>query len=318
MLNSYVISDIGLRRQANEDCFGSLKTEKFEVFVVCDGMGGHVSGALASSLATESFLEYVKKSSTIDYQKLIEEAIHFANSVIYDKSKVNEENKGMGTTIVVALVSKDKLYFAHVGDSRIYLIQNKKLNQITEDHSFVQKLVNSGVISTNEALVHPRRNEITNALGLRSKIDVSVCEKAIKLNNGDKILLCSDGLTTMLSENEILKVINEKKSIEGQVSELILKSNDAGGYDNITVNIIEVEGIKGDRVRIKKSFLFVLLAILVLGASSILYFTVFNDGKKVPNPQVEKSETPVTKEVEKSEDNLSKSSMSKQIQYDLS
>ena len=234
---------VGLVRKANEDYIGSLTNEQTngngDIFVVCDGMGGHVGGATASKKAVECILEYFKNEIHSNPILALEKAISFANEQIYVLSQDNPELKGMGTTCTALLQRDDNVYIAHVGDSRIYLNTDKKLYRVTKDHSFVQKLVDAGQLSDSEMETHPRKNELTRALGISIEVEVEVSEKPLIVKNGDKFLMCSDGLCGLVNDPTISNAINKEKGFDA-VEELIQLALNAGGNDNISVDIIEV------------------------------------------------------------------------------
>ena len=234
---------VGLVRKANEDYIGSLTNEQTngngDIFVVCDGMGGHVGGATASKKAVECILEYFKNEIHSNPILALEKAISFANEQIYVLSQDNPELKGMGTTCTALLQRDDNVYIAHVGDSRIYLNTDNKLYRVTKDHSFVQKLVDAGQLSDSEMETHPRKNELTRALGISLEVEVEVSEKPLIVKNGDKFLMCSDGLCGLVNDPTISNAINKEKGFDA-VEELIQLALNAGGNDNISVDIIEV------------------------------------------------------------------------------
>ena len=234
---------VGLVRKANEDYIGSLTNEQTngngDIFVVCDGMGGHVGGATASKKAVECILEYFKNETHSNPILALEKAISFAKEQIYVLSQDNLELKGMGTTCTALLQRDDNVYIAHVGDSRIYLNTDNKLYRVTKDHSFVQKLVDAGQLSDSEMETHPRKNELTRALGISIEVEVEVSEKPLIVKNGDKFLMCSDGLCGLVNDPTISNAINKEKGFDA-VEELIQLALNAGGNDNISVDIIEV------------------------------------------------------------------------------
>ncbi|MFN8015914.1 MAG: Stp1/IreP family PP2C-type Ser/Thr phosphatase [Acidimicrobiia bacterium] len=234
-------SDTGLVREGNEDSF--LVDKDLFIFAVADGMGGHVAGEIASATAVEAL-----RASTAN-GIAIEEAIHIAHDQIKQKSNSEEKLNGMGTTITALGFSKEKkLVIAHVGDSRAYVLHKQlsddatnsenELVRLTKDHSLVEELVDAGQITQEEADVHPRRSVITRALGIDAQIEVDV--EDIAFLKGDRFLLCSDGLTSMVRDEEILRVLKENTSPSAAAKELITRANKAGGNDNITVLIIDV------------------------------------------------------------------------------
>lgn len=235
----YSKTDIGLIRQSNQDAVFTATLEDNAVFaVVCDGMGGANAGNVASDTAVKVISEYITQSYRIgmdfyDAQKMLKNAIASANMEIYDMSLKREELKGMGTTVVVALVRDGTAVIAHVGDSRAY-IADEKLKVITRDHSVVQSLIESGKITPEDAKVHPRKNVITRALGIEENVVVDSCE--ISFGKDDILLLCTDGLSGYADEAEIYSVLKQdaSKSAEG----LIGLAKSGGGRDNITVAVI--------------------------------------------------------------------------------
>ena len=189
-LNHFPKSVIGLVRKANEDSIGSLTNKQTngngDIFVVCDGMGGHVGGATASQTAVKCILQYFEQEVNPNPIVALEKAISFANQQIFGLAQQDPNLKGMGTTCTVLLSKEAKIYIAHVGDSRIYINTDNKLYRITKDHSFVQKLVDVGQLEDSEMENHPRKNELTKALGIGANVEVEVAENAILAKSGDK------------------------------------------------------------------------------------------------------------------------------------
>jgi len=243
-LNHFSKTVVGLVRKANEDSIGSFSNKQTngngDIFIVCDGMGGHVGGATASQLAIKSIFEYFKGHVNSNPILAIEKAISYANKQIFNLSNQDLSLKGMGTTCAMLLKKENKIYIAHVGDSRIYLYSEKKLYRLTKDHSFVQKLVDIGQLEESEMESHPRKNELTRALGIAEDVEVEVAENPILSKSGDKFLLCSDGLCGLVNDPTILNTINKTDAMY-TVNELISLAENSGGHDNISVNIIEVE-----------------------------------------------------------------------------
>lgn len=239
--NIVELSDIGCKRKANEDYCGHFECDNGLVSVVCDGMGGHVGGAVASHLAIDSIKQFLTTNNFNDPRVAIREAINVANTAILNHTNIHPELRGMGSTCVMLIVRDGKVYIGSVGDSRIYLIRKKTIKQITKDESFVQTLVDSGAITKEEAEHHPRKNEITNALGLPDMKPATVREKAISPEAGDCFLLCSDGLSGMVSDADIEKTVSKQKelSFHQRVEELVEKAKCNGGLDNITVQLVE-------------------------------------------------------------------------------
>ena len=230
-------TDRGRVRTDNQDAYFAGKITDDSVFaVVCDGMGGANAGNVASELAVRHISEYVIRSyrdgmDMTDTEKTLKNAIVSANISLYDMAVNNAELAGMGTTAVAAFVKDGTAVIAHVGDSRIYLV-NGEIKQLTRDHSVVQSLIESGKITPEDAKVHPRKNVITRALGAEE--DVAVDSDCLNLSDGDTLLLCSDGLTNFLDDKDILKVF-QNNDISAVAERLVETANENGGGDNITV-----------------------------------------------------------------------------------
>lgn len=242
---------IGNVRKAQEDSHDmALDTPNGDVFVVCDGMGGHVGGAKASSLAVDSIISYLKKEKYSDPLVALNGALQFANMQILGFAAANPEYKGMGTTACIVLMQGSEAWIAHVGDSRIYLYlgKEKKLHRITKDHSYVQTLVDAGKISDEEAEHHANKNRILKALGVTQNLQPSfnLNNIPVRPKNGDIFLICSDGLSGMIPDKTIEKVLGSSSSIEDK-GELLIKlamegeTVQPGGQDNCTVELIQVD-----------------------------------------------------------------------------
>lgn len=234
------VTDIGLVREANEDSCGSIEGVNGQVFTVCDGMGGHVGGAVASSLAVKSLLEFVTTATVDNPSVTINNAIISANQKLLAMIQERPDLKGMGTTTTLLTVQPNGIYFGHVGDSRIYIFSNGKLHRLTKDHSFVQTLLDSGAITPEEAAVHPRKNELTTAMGASDTIQPTVVRHAVKPKPGDIFLLCTDGLCGLVDDTLIEKIVSANQSLDRTAQELIQAAKNAGGFDNITVQLIKV------------------------------------------------------------------------------
>lgn len=232
---AYVKSDIGMVRKANEDSFAF---EPPHLFVVADGMGGHVAGEVASSIAAATVKEYVLRNlGDVHPRQLLEQAILQANQEIFEKAQTHAEYAGMGTTVTAAILDESNIFWGHVGDSRLYYANNDVLEQLTSDHSLVWELIKAGTISKEEALVHPQRNILTRAVGTSEHLRVET--GAYQYHSGDKVLLCTDGLTNMVGEDELaLALVNNTQDGQLILDGLIEKANNAGGNDNITAILI--------------------------------------------------------------------------------
>ncbi len=236
------ISDIGKIRENNQDAYYASRDVSFPLYIVADGMGGHKAGEVASIMARSiiegNFLNAKEKLLNEDtIVRLIKKSIEEANTKIYLKSLENEKYKGMGTTITLAYVFENKVYIGHVGDSRAYLVRDKDIFQITEDHSFVNELLKTGSITKEEAKNHPKRNMITRAVGSRSIIEMDLIIK--EYYKDDILFLCSDGLSNMLKEFEIKDVFIKEEDIQKACETLATMANNRGGYDNITIVAIK-------------------------------------------------------------------------------
>lgn len=232
---------IGNVRTAQEDSHDiATLTPNGDVFVVCDGMGGHVGGKQASSIAVKSIIEYLKREKYAQPLQALNEALQFANMQILGYSNEHPELKGMGTTACIVLLQETEAYIAHVGDSRIYLYleKEKQLHRITKDHSFVQTLVDAGQISDEEAEHHPNKNRILKALGIKSDLTPSLNQ--LRPKNGDMFLICSDGLNGMIPDSTIKEVLLQNNPIPEMGEKLINLALEAGGTDNITLELIKI------------------------------------------------------------------------------
>lgn len=229
--------DIGRVRSFNQDAIG-IDIES-GLFVVADGMGGHAGGEIASRVVIASIKEYIT-SSPYSYRERTNgliEGIQEANTQIFQIASTDIEKRGMGSTVTALLIGWGKYFIAHVGDSRAYLIRGGEITQITRDHSFVQQLVDSGIINSNEARNHERRNEITRAVGIAPDIEIDTYEGGFR--ETDSILLCSDGLWGVLSDKEVLNTVVNSKDPQDACDRLIELANNNGGPDNISAILVQ-------------------------------------------------------------------------------
>lgn len=234
-------SDIGKARETNQDSFYiSQPSQTTGLYIVADGMGGYNGGDIASSLAVTAAKDYIEENfikvehNKEELQKLIKDAIEYANMIVYEKAKENKQLEGMGTTIEIVLAYNNRVYIGHIGDSRIYRIRKHFMRKLTVDDSYVQKLIKDGTITKEEAINHPKKNMLTKALGCTSYVEPGISVKGFLKD--DIIVITSDGLTNMVSEEEIYNITTMNK--ENPADELVKKANDAGGIDNITVVIV--------------------------------------------------------------------------------
>ncbi len=235
-------SDIGKAREINQDYYSIPKPEEnLQIFILADGMGGYNGGEIASKLATESAKKYIENNfEKIEHNRdtileLIKNAIEYANMVVFEKSKQESDLEGMGTTLDICFIYNNKIYIGHVGDSRIYRIRGELIRKLTKDHSYVQQLVEDGKITREEAQHHPKKNMLLKALGCTAYVEPDL--RARNYEIGDILVMCSDGLTNMVEEKEIYRVIRENPEDAPRV--LVDLANEAGGYDNITVVTIK-------------------------------------------------------------------------------
>ena len=232
---------IGNVRTAQEDSHDiAVLTPNGDVFVVCDGMGGHVGGKQASSIAVKSIIEHLKKEKYDQPMQALNDALQFANMQILGYAKDHPELRGMGTTACIVLLQDTEAYIAHVGDSRIYLYMGKEqqLHRVTKDHSYVQTLVDAGQITDEEAEHHPNKNRILKALGIKLEL-VPTCN-VLHPKNGDCFLICSDGLNGMITDSTIEGVLKQNIPLADKGERLIQLALEAGGQDNITVELIQI------------------------------------------------------------------------------
>ncbi|MCL2650260.1 MAG: Stp1/IreP family PP2C-type Ser/Thr phosphatase [Candidatus Azobacteroides sp.] len=239
--DAFWITDVGLVRSANEDNCYAAETPNGFLFVVCDGMGGHVGGAEASTIAVKSIVDFFTKKHIVVRQALTE-ALAFANKQILSVAAERPELKGMGTTACVLLLQDDKAWYVHIGDSRIYLFCNKQqqLHRLTKDHSVVQGLVDQGIICEAEAEHHPDKNRILKALGIHEEIQPEVCVMPVLPAKGDIFLICSDGLSGMVSDEVLQHILKQKIPLQEKGVNMLSLSKQAGGTDNITIQLIQV------------------------------------------------------------------------------
>ena len=226
-------SDVGIVRSLNEDYAGYIEEEEFKLYVVADGMGGHNAGEVASEMAVKAVEAYVKENYKEQGSNVLENAVLFANEKIYNKAIVGSEYKGMGTTLVAALVYRNTIIVANVGDSSCFGVIDNNITKITKDHSLVQELIDSGSITEEEGRKHPKKNVITRALGTNNVVKVDIFK--VDINTYDKYLLCTDGLSNEVLKEEIFMEINDINDYNTACDKLVLLAKNRGGRDNITV-----------------------------------------------------------------------------------
>ena len=242
MIKAYAKSDKGKVREINEDAFYiSNSLDEVQLYMLADGMGGYNGGEIASNLAILSAKNYIENNfKEIEKDKesiiqLIGSSIEYANMVVYEKSKEQKELSSMGTTLDICLIYNNRVFIGHVGDSRVYRIRKEFIRKLTQDHSYVQKLVKDGTITQEEAAHHPQKNMLMKALGCNAFVEPDVMVKGFLKD--DILIMNSDGLTNLVPQEEMFKAA--KKNIEQATKDLVQMANDNGGYDNITVIVIK-------------------------------------------------------------------------------
>ncbi|MBY0584375.1 Stp1/IreP family PP2C-type Ser/Thr phosphatase [Murdochiella massiliensis] len=240
-MNTYSITDVGRVRSMNQDRYSNYFHPRFSLLLLADGMGGHNAGEVAAAMAIDACREYfMKDKERSDYEALLTEAVEAANLAVYEKGESISEYRRMGTTICAAVIADRQLTIAHVGDSRIYLFRDGKLLQLTQDHSLVADMVRQGLLTPEQALVHPDRNTLTRAVGTNETIAVDT--RTLSLSAGDRLLLCSDGLTKMM-DTEAIEAILAAEPVAREAAEMLVKqANDNGGADNITLTLYDIGG----------------------------------------------------------------------------
>lgn len=238
-MKTFSMTDTGILREMNQDYFFASDTPVGNLpnlYLVADGMGGHKAGEYASRYSIERIVASVSRSPGDVPIAILGEAIDKANELLVEESREDVSKQGMGTTIVAATVYGNHLYVANVGDSRLYVVGDT-INQITKDHSLVEEMVRLGEMDESQAREHPDKNIITRAIGVADRVKPDFFE--VDLNAQDYVLLCSDGLTNMVSDEEILRIVKMPTTLESKVSTLINMANRNGGKDNITVVMIK-------------------------------------------------------------------------------
>lgn len=237
------VTDIGKCRKINEDNYYAMPEGEFPYAIVADGMGGHTAGEIASMMVVDVIKNHLMnkldpKQDYVETGETVRRAFISANSIIYKYAEEHYKIMGMGTTAALAMIYMDRLITAHVGDSRIYSIDSGGIRQITRDHSYVQELISMGKITKEEAKNHPKKNFITRAIGAEETVKVDV---NITPYNGEKILLCSDGLTNLVDDEEIRDALMRPGSLQENAERLVQTANLRGGKDNITIVVLEKE-----------------------------------------------------------------------------
>ena len=243
-MQAWGLTDPGMVRSQNQDHYAIVKLGRDQLLaIICDGMGGARSGNIASQMAVEVFVEEVKRTTRANMKpdridNMLEQALEMANQAVYEQSQLSEEYRGMGTTLVAAFFQKDQLTVANVGDSRAYLFNKDGVKSITTDHSLVELMVQRGEITREAAKFHPGKNLITRAVGTEAKVSCDLYH--LKLNKGDSVLLCSDGLSNVMSDQEILFEVIHGVNKNDCCQRLMNIANYRGSPDNVTVALIAI------------------------------------------------------------------------------
>ena len=242
VLRTFSTTDIGKKRKLNQDYVFASDTPLGNlpnIFIVADGMGGHNAGDYASKYTVETIIAEIKSSFEKSPEKILKKAIETANHHIRQKAQENESYAGMGTTVVAATCLNSKyMEIANVGDSRLYIVSGRNFRQITRDHSLVEEMIRIGGIDRESARSHPDKNIITRAVGARNTVEIDFFNE--ELAPGDIVLMCSDGLTNMLEDGEIHRILEAQGSVEEKAEKLVRAANNNGGKDNISVILIEL------------------------------------------------------------------------------
>lgn len=253
------VSHRGVVRKDNQDCCdycipGEDLRSRGVLLIVADGMGGQSGGATAAKLAVDVLMMEYYRCETHDVLEALQYSFRRANEEIAERAREEAELRGMATTLTAAVVKEDRLYYAHVGDSRGYFISDRKITQFTTDHSFVADLIRAGVITEEEAETHPKRNVITRAVGAEVDLKVDVPQKDFKIREDEYILLCSDGLYKVLKDEEIRSFFDRFQAPEQLCDEMVKQAIARGGPDNITVMIARINKVPGRYDFVKKLF----------------------------------------------------------------
>lgn len=239
-MKTYAYTDVGRQRKENQDSvfisddpIGNLPN----LYIVADGMGGHAGGRYASNCAVTTVTQAIMEESIKEPVQILEHAIQSANQQILEEAATLEHMSGMGTTIVASTIVNNVLYAANVGDSRLYIVNENRIRQITKDHSLVEEMIRIGEIDRENAKHHPDKNVITRAVGAMDDLKIDFFE--IPISKGDIILMCSDGLSNMVEDSQMVSILNNSSNVKGKVEQLVQVANENGGEDNITVIVIE-------------------------------------------------------------------------------
>lgn len=289
-MENYIIAnktDVGMARQVNEDSMITFDSPNGRIVAVCDGMGGQAAGDVASQLACSIIRDILENNTFATPQEAITCSIMAANQGILHRASQNPELSGMGATCVMLIIKDGLVYYGWVGDSRIYYVCNHIISQISKDQSYVQTLVDQGLISAEEAEHHPQKNEITNALGVEGMTPPVLCQMPINPEAGSIFLLCSDGLTGMVDNTHIEHIISrEGLSLQEKADALVQMANANGGLDNITVQLVQFPNGQPSSVgtskggKVWKKILIAVFALLLVASGAVGSYIYFSSKDK--------------------------------------
>ncbi|GAB4299524.1 MAG: Stp1/IreP family PP2C-type Ser/Thr phosphatase [Ignavibacteriaceae bacterium] len=234
------LSKVGLKRVENEDAVGVFRTEGGLLCILCDGLGGSNAGSIASKMTVDTILNSFSSNNRGDYLERLKYSVRDTNAEIYKIAEDNQSHKGMATTVEVLFLKDNFAYWAHIGDSRIYLYRNNRLKQLTKDHSLIQKLIDEGYLTIKDAINHPNKNIVLKALGEKKTVNADFSKLKISSSESWKFFLCSDGVTTVITDNELSDILS-KNDINENSRELSILIEKRGAPDNFSFVIIENE-----------------------------------------------------------------------------
>ena len=282
--NYFGISKTGKVREENQDRIDYFTTVNGDVLILCDGMGGLTAGDFSAEKTIGFIKEFLQKEWKEDPLNLLNDVIKYANTELVKLLKSNNLYKKSGTTLVIVLIRENRLFYAHVGDSRIYYRTGSKVFKVTKDHSYIQGLLDKNLITESELNDHPRRNEITKAIGISEIVEPEICKRRIKPSDGDFIMLCSDGFSSFIFENEINSILKEDNTVKEKIKKLYKKAEKNGSDDNISIQLVhfyntgnqKTEGIqiKDDNKKRKSRYKFYATAGIAI--LTILVYFLFN------------------------------------------
>ncbi len=245
-MKTFSMTDVGRRREMNQDYMFTSETAVGKLpnlFIVADGMGGHKAGEYASKFTVDTMVDIIEKTKDKEPVTAIGRALKEANRLLLKEAQTDESKTGMGTTVVAATLMDRTLYAANVGDSRLYVLNQDTIRQITRDHSLIEEMIRLGEMDKADAKDHPDKNIITRAVGVAPELEIDFFE--IEIKNGDIILLCTDGLTNMIEDEDIRRIVLSQRDIVERTEKLIETANENGGKDNITVVLLEPDAHTG-------------------------------------------------------------------------